>query len=359
MNKNTISKDESDFLAYLRSLSIFVIVFGHVGGFWVFKPYSEFLHVFVPIFFFISGAVSYVSFERNSSIRLYYKKRIIGLLIPFYLLCLLSLAVFFVKNGHMPNIDIQNIIKWLLVRPSNAIMPFPIGQVWFLNTLFFIIIVSPLYFKLNNNSKVLLTLLMVIFFGMSVVELFYDIKQYFTILDNNLYSPIIYSSFFILGVLYISSLKFIKNEILMVYMLVPLFFSVFLVKLLELNVDYAFHFSPPDGYYMLGGFSAIFFFLLIKKIFVQIVNGISVLKIALDFFHRNTFSIFLIHTFSIYLYEITFDVIYPQEKTIFYGLIKFVTVLFITCFLAKPYSMLSNFIVLKIVPNTGLKSVTR
>ena len=52
----SFSREDSQFLAYLRSLSILVIVFGHIGLFWVYKPYSEFLHVFIPIFFFISGA---------------------------------------------------------------------------------------------------------------------------------------------------------------------------------------------------------------------------------------------------------------------------------------------------------------
>lgn len=45
-----LNQKDSRFLAILRSLSIFVIVFGHVGGFWLFRPWSEFLHVFVPIF---------------------------------------------------------------------------------------------------------------------------------------------------------------------------------------------------------------------------------------------------------------------------------------------------------------------
>lgn len=68
MIKRRLSHTDSTFLLYLRSLSIFIIVFGHVGGFWVFKPYSEFLQVFVPMFFFISGAVSFYSFNRSSNL---------------------------------------------------------------------------------------------------------------------------------------------------------------------------------------------------------------------------------------------------------------------------------------------------
>ncbi len=47
MKIQTLSDDDSLFLAYLRGISILVIVFGHVGGFWIFRPYSEFLNVFV------------------------------------------------------------------------------------------------------------------------------------------------------------------------------------------------------------------------------------------------------------------------------------------------------------------------
>jgi peptidoglycan/LPS O-acetylase OafA/YrhL len=93
VNDRCISPTDSRFLAYLRGLAILVIVFGHCGGGWVFKPYSGFLNVFVPVFFSLSGAVCYHSYRRSHSVGDYITKRVVGLLTPYYLLCLLSLVL--------------------------------------------------------------------------------------------------------------------------------------------------------------------------------------------------------------------------------------------------------------------------
>ena len=161
MDTNKLAATDSSFLAYLRGFSIFVIVFGHVGGFWFYRPYSEFLHVFVSIFFYISGAVSYYSFNRVKSVKTYYIKRFTGLLVPYYLMCILSLLVFFIVNQKLPAFSVDSVLKWIEIRPSNALMSFPLGQVWFLHTLFFIILASPLFFLLHakTNRKVLFVIM--------------------------------------------------------------------------------------------------------------------------------------------------------------------------------------------------------
>ena len=46
-----INSEDSLLLKYSRGLSIFVIVFGHVGGFWFYDPYSRFLLVVNAVFF--------------------------------------------------------------------------------------------------------------------------------------------------------------------------------------------------------------------------------------------------------------------------------------------------------------------
>ena len=61
-----LTADDSQFLAILRALAILVIMLGHAGLlFWLHRPHSEFLHVVVALFFFISGAVAYPSWVRN------------------------------------------------------------------------------------------------------------------------------------------------------------------------------------------------------------------------------------------------------------------------------------------------------
>ena len=195
-----ISKEDSAFLTYLRSISIFIIVFGHIGGFWAFKPYSEFLHVFVPVFFFISGAVSLPSYTRSKSIFHYYLKRFTGLLVPYYLLCLLCLLVSILQNGEIPLFDWHNLSLWLQLSPPGGASPFPLGHIWFLHTLFFIILISPLYFHFVNNKKIL-AILLFLAITPSAIQLIYDIDNSFYLFGNNLFKPTVHSSFFIFGFL--------------------------------------------------------------------------------------------------------------------------------------------------------------
>ena len=301
-----LQKDR-DFLSYLKGLSIFVIVFGHVGGFWVFRPYSEFLHVFIPIFFFISGAVSFLSFNRTSGVKEYYLKRFSRLLIPYCLLCILCLVVFLIINRRFPLFDIVNILKWIQIRPTSDMTPFSIGQVWFLHTLFFVTLLSPIYF-----------------FG------------------NNLYKPIVHSSFYIFGIICFGTKRIRNLKFLIPFFIFCLVSSVCLVYLFNLNIDYGFHIFAPDIYYVLGSFAAIVAMLIFYEYFVKLIQYNVVIDKIFTFFHKNTFSIFLLHTFSIYLAEEIVGLANPSEKTITYGMIKLVVVLAITSILAIPFTQLSS-----------------
>jgi peptidoglycan/LPS O-acetylase OafA/YrhL len=333
--------NDSKFLASFRAISIFVIVFGHVGGFWVFRPYSEFLHVFVPIFFFLSGAVSFFSYNRTHRITEYYEKRFLGLLVPYYLLCILSLFVFVVINKQLPTPDMSYFLKCIQIRPSNAIMPFSFGQVWFLHTLFFITLMSPLYFFLQRINKYILPLIMTIIVMLSGVQLILDIDNYFIIAGNNLYRPLIHSSFYIFGIICFSSDRVNRLNFLAPFFVFCVVVSVFLVYFLNLNIDYAFHIYAPDLYYVLGSLSAIIAALIVKNNFVKLIQHSRLLEKILWFFHKHTFSIFLLHTFSIFISEELFGLVDPPQKTITYGLIKLVVVLAITCTLAIPFTQLS------------------
>jgi len=143
-NMSQLSKDDQDFLKNLRAVAIFVIVFGHVGGFWFFQPYSSFLLTIIPVFFFISGSVSFFSYERNPVYTSYLIKRLIGLLTPYYFVCILVILFCYVEGLKLP-IDPLIVIKWITVTPT-ADGPTYLGQVWFLRVLIMITFIAPLLF---------------------------------------------------------------------------------------------------------------------------------------------------------------------------------------------------------------------
>lgn len=57
---NTLDPINSDIFKYYRGLSIIIIVFGHVGGFWFYEPYSRFLLVFNSVFFLFLVGYQYI-----------------------------------------------------------------------------------------------------------------------------------------------------------------------------------------------------------------------------------------------------------------------------------------------------------
>ena len=120
-SKDWLQPRDSEFLAVLRALSIVVIVFGHVGGFWIYPPWSEFLQVFVPIFFFISGAVSYNGYLKSESATYYVVKRIIVLLVPYYCMCIIALLVYVVNHAGLPSFSLSSLMKWIAIRAAKEI----------------------------------------------------------------------------------------------------------------------------------------------------------------------------------------------------------------------------------------------
>ena len=351
---------DSSFLAYLRSLAIFVIVFGHVGGFWAFRPYSEFLHVFISMFFFISGAVSYYSFRRLPHVRSYYAKRIVGLLVPYYLLCILSLLVYCIINHKFPCLDIGNVLRWIQIRPSNAIMPFPVGQVWFLHTFFFVIIASPVYFVLAEKNNVFLPLIIVIIIVISYTQLQYDLAKSLYFFGNNLYKPLVFSGFFVFGVIAFTSTRLRDSRFVVFLLFLSLALNAVIVVLFSLNIDLSFHVFSPDIYYVLISYSSILIAFLLKQKLVWFVQKNKVVEYSFMFFHKHTFSIFILHTFSIYLTETIGGLVDPQVKSVTYGLVKLLVVLIVTCILAVPCTAISNKLstfVMKVISACSIKKL--
>ena len=119
--KEELAPDQRDLIACLRGFAIISIVFGHVGGYWALMPYSSYMHVTgSSFFFFLSGAVLYYCYLRSESLKSYYVKRLSMLLIPYYAVCILSIFVYFFVEKSFPLYDFENLMAWILIRPSNS-----------------------------------------------------------------------------------------------------------------------------------------------------------------------------------------------------------------------------------------------
>ena len=343
ITENKLSIPDSAFINYLRGICIFIIVFGHVGGFWFYRPYSGFLHASVPFFFFLSGAVSFYSYGRTPSLSVYYIKRIVNLLIPYYILCLLSLAVYIANHNQLPAFDINKLLSWITIGAPNAIMPFPIGQVWFLKVFLIITIFSPIYFYMRKHNIYMLVFISLAFILVTSTQVFSDTENLFKIYIVNFYKPLAFSSFYIFGILFFTSDKLRSDyKYLGGMTLFLIIISVLMVKYFDLNIDFTLHNFPPDIYYITVSFCVLSVLLMLRSFLVSVINRFKLTETFVLFFNKHTFSIYIIHTFSIYVSENIFGLVDPQEKDITYGIVKIGSVLIITCILSPPYSKLSN-----------------
>lgn len=339
-----LQQQDSEFLAVLRSVSILTIVFGHVGGYWFFPPWSELLHVFVPIFFFISGAVSYNAFLKRSSTSHYLLKRTVGLLAPYYCMCVIALAVFVFQHGQLPVFDLGKMTKWLMIVPSNAFMPFPMGQVWFLETLIIISLASPAIFLLYKLHPPILYMLLCGAVAISAVQSMWNIAPYFGVAGHNFFRPIVHALFFCSGFMVVDLPQLRSAKASFVIIFLCLVSSVGLAKGLNLNPDYAEHIISPDLFYVVGSLCAIWLCIVAQAQVLRIYDLSETFRTVSNFLFRHTFAIFLLHTFAIYCVEGVFGLANPQQKTIFYGLVKLVLVLLVTLVLAPIFTKASSLI---------------
>jgi len=344
---SSLAQKDSEFLLYLRSLSILVIVLGHIGLFWAFEPYSEFLHVFIPIFFFISGAVAYDSYKRSHGILFYYKKRVIGLLVTYYLLCCIQLVSYLWVNKNWDGLGFDIFVRWFFLSPDNSIMSFSIGHVWFLHTLFVIIILSPLYFHLFDAKRIWFYMLVTIFLLVSFLQLFVDVSNLMIPCHQNLFKPAVHSSFFLFGALYFhSDFNLQKNNILILFIFAFLV-CISLLGLPQVDIDIAPHLYAPDLYYVSASFIATSMVVFLKNELIYLVKLFR-LKTVFFFLHRHTLSIYLIHVPIIALWFSFFAVEGAEEKNLRYGMQKMIFVLAGTIFFSVPFTYVFSYIVKKV-----------
>lgn len=361
MKTPLLSHEDSRFLAYLRGVAILAIVVVHLGG-WVLPPYTEFLVVFVPVFFFLSGAVSYYSFQRAQSTLNYLAKRLVGMFLPYYLLCVFWLVVYVAVNSALPAFSGHDLLCWLTIRPANSAMLFSLGQVWFLHTLVVILVASPVFFELFRRAPRILAAIMILPIALATTQMFCDIDNYFYLAGNNFYKPIVHSFFFVLGCVFFASPGIRKKSLLTGLALVALLASCCLVELFRVDINCSEHTFAPDLYYVAVSLCAIAVLLISQPLLLGVCDKIHLADITLKFLHRYTFPIFLLHSFAVYVSEELFGLVHPKSGYLQYAATKFTIVMLITCILAIPFGFASTWLIkvvlercTRILPKRGIE----
>lgn len=295
---SSVSERDRYYLNTMRGISISRVVLVHLGLSWFFTPYSEFIHVFLPVLFFVSGGVLVHSYSRSVSTRGFLLRRIISIYIPYILIVILSFTIVWTYEARFPVIDYELLFHWLTINAdrTHESMPFPLNQIWYLHALILIVLVSPVFFKLGIYNKYFFLIPILISLIFSIYQLHYDIGHRLFIFGHNLYQPIVNMGFFFFGSMYYFHKDVFTKKILMVIFFITILVGISLGVSVVDDLNMYSHTYAPDLYYVSLSFSAILMFLIFQPMVESIVKKIYILNWFFSFMSRHSYSVFLLHS---------------------------------------------------------------
>lgn len=336
-----IPGNERLFIDRLRGLSIIRVVLVHLGLSWFYPPYSQFFHNLLPVLFFVSGAVSHFSYLRSLKAGHYLLKRFLSMVGPFYVIGFFSVLIYWIINFQSPDFDFWAIVRWLTIVPGSGDTPFPMGQIWFIHAMVVIVFVSFPFFVLSKNSVIPLVICILSSFFIAVAQQAYDINGYFYIFGHNLYQGIVNLGFFAFGALYYRKAHWFSFYVLSLLALSALIIVVSNIFIFNVDINMANHSYAPDTYYLAASFLAVFLVVMAKPIIDYVLNSVGVFDAIVLFFSKHAYSVFIIHSFSVYWLEIQFDLV-DVASNLYLALIKVISVFVISSALAIPTTWLSK-----------------
>ncbi|PXX90729.1 hypothetical protein DIT71_09280 [Marinobacter vulgaris] len=303
---SVISSDDRIFIDRLRGLSIIRVVLVHLGLSWFLTPYSQFIHVFLPILFFVSGAISYPVYLRAESIRYYSFKRLLSIIIPYYLIVGFIVSIYYLFFASFEELSPYTLARWFLVSPATEMMPFNLGQIWFLRALIIIILISIPLFLFARVSLKILAIPIFISIILSASELVWNISSIFYIGFFNFYQPIVNMGFFFFGAYYYAAAENFSSKKLSLLFLISLFLSYASFKYFDLDLNMANHTFSPNLYYISLSFAVIFLVLLLKPVIQLIFEKIKIIDKFVGLYSKHAYGVFIIHSFLIHYSEVEF-----------------------------------------------------
>lgn len=336
-----ISRSDRLYIDQLRGLLILRVMLGHLGLLWFFPPYSSYLGAMLPVLFFVSGAASYNSFK-NSSFKVYLRKRLLSILVPFYLLFLL-ISVFSVAFNTSWNPEYRS---WILFSPNTNGLPFELGQSWFLQSLVIVVLLSFPFFLLATKNVRYLAIPMIASLVCMMLNTFFDLSVLKNVFGLNLLYAFTYLFFFMAGVTFFSiSLKDREPLIRMVFCIC---IGLFLVSLTIIDrTNFSYYKGNPDIFFFISCTLCISGFLYFKKSMQRLFNFIPILNSLLLFSSKHAYAIFLLHTIVIGFSELF---IFQEKLTGNYTLasVKMMFVSVITLLIAPIFTRLTNIVLKKL-----------
>jgi peptidoglycan/LPS O-acetylase OafA/YrhL len=304
--ENTIGNDDVLFIDRLRGASILRVVLVHLGLSWFWPPYSEYVLIFLPLLFFVSGAVTYFSFLRAQHVFKFLLRRCLLILTPYYLLvgligfgaALLSSTCIFT--------DLRGVINWIIVNPSSADSPVQIGQVWFLRSLLVMNFLAIPVFLLARRYRTFLLIPVLVAMLLASAQMFGPVHKLFVFEGFNFYAALSNMGFFFFGAWFYSIRASGKNLPVGGLLGICVIAAIAVATVLKMEAGMSRHTYAPNIYYVLWAFAAILLVLFLQKQITFVLNKLRVIDRFLLFFSKHAFSVFLLHSLVIQFLEHAF-----------------------------------------------------
>ncbi len=338
-----LSASNRSYIDQLRGFSILRVMLVHLGLSWFFPPYSTYIGAFLPLLFFVSGAVSYYSFQRANSVSKFLLKRLLSILVPYYLLVLM--IVFF--SFFIDSWSTSNLINWLLIAPDTNQLPFSLAQTWFLQTLFLISFISIPIFYLAKKSLNYLYGITIVCLVIILINSFHNIHNslfLFGVID--LYSAFSNSFFFLLGCIYFINEDKLNKTYALLCALALILAGIFLIYQTS---DYSLgsHRSSPTIIYVFFAVGLSSLLLIYKDKLQMLLNTLYPIKSLLIYCSKHSYSLYLLHTLVLGAFE---AYIFKEALTgqHLLALLKLFLVISVTIIIAPIFTQLSSSILLKL-----------
>lgn len=336
-----VSLEDRLFIDRLRGFSILRVVLAHLGLVWIYPPYSSAFSVFLPILFFVSGSVSYQSFLRSENTQNYLVKRLLSLLLPYYVIVALVFVVFWSARLQLPQFNPSLLFRWITLNPPQSSYPYPLGQIWFLHTLAVVTIFSPLFFILIRGKKIYGLYLISFSIVFSALQMFFNIEKIMIIFGHTFYNSFVAISYYCAGAILFSYEYEIRRKIALYVALLCFPLASSLPTLLKFSVDFRDHSFAMDLYYTSGSFLVISIILVFQRSIDRFCIKMKLVDILLKFASKHSYSIFMIHSYVVVFAEKYLGLISVRNNPLM-ALSKVVFVLLFSCIMAVPVTYLCN-----------------
>jgi len=339
-----IDSNNRKYLDILRGASILRVMMVHLGLSWFFVPYSQYINVLLPVFFFVSGAVSFNSVLNSHNRPYYFINRYISLLAPFVIF---SMPFLFLTLINSNEFNVYEIAKWLMAYPSRGTYPFDMRQLWFINALILMFLIS---FPVFKYSKTNLTPLLIVF---TLSLLYIPFAEHQNLIDYwkqidilrkldipmQIHQVFSLMNYYFFGAIAYQTLLFTKKTTLIILITSCFLGALILHFEIESFENMNKFFFERNTYFTLISYLVIFLLLAFRDNILKLIDKISIFEWLFIRLSKNSYALFLLHTPVIFMFEryLGFDNLGEQPIL---ALIKMIGVITTSIFIA-PY--LTNF----------------